>query len=374
MNHFFAILLISLITLISKAQDINFCGEEVSVDNRIVIKKLSTIIYDNMRHNNRLIYFRDKANLYFPEIEPILIEEDVPLDLRFIPLIESAFNKNAVSSKQAVGYWQFLDGTAKDYGLRVDRYVDERRNLKKATIAACKYLKSLYSELGSWTLAAAAYNFGLGNIKKSLGNQKTVNYYDLKLNSETGMYVYKILALKELFVYPESYSSFLNPKTFQFLVNSAPKEKLKDEIVDYQFKVKKSDIAKFEIINSYDFQEDSIVVANLTKREIISLKGYFLNTVEIKEGDELQVGLVNKSNLHRKILVAKVDKIHFDTNTLSISVPFELENGEKTTLKIIDLDDNPLKFSLKKINKKIILTEGYVVKLTELRKADQIVP
>ena len=139
-------------------------------------------------------------------IEPILAKHRIPNDFKYLPLIESDLKADAVSVKGATGYWQFMDETAKDMNLRIDSGHDERMDLAKSTEAASRYLKSLYKRLGSWTLAAAAYNGGMGMIEKKIVRQATRSYYDMTMNEETGHYLYRMLAMKELMQNPGRYA------------------------------------------------------------------------------------------------------------------------------------------------------------------------
>ena len=128
-------------------------------------------------------------------------------------MIESGLS-NAVSPSGAVGFWQFLKGTAKDYGLEVDKDVDERYHVQKSTEAACRYFRDSYQKFGDWTLVAAAYNAGKRRITESLEEQAEDSYYDLLLSEETGRYVFRILALKTIFDNPTQYGFFLREKDF----------------------------------------------------------------------------------------------------------------------------------------------------------------
>lgn len=119
-------------------------------------------------------------------------------------VIESALT-NAVSSAGARGVWQFMPETAKEKGMEVNDYVDERYHLEKSTEAACRYLLTAKEKFGSWTLAAASYNGGMNGINRQLESQKVSNYYDLLLTEETSRYVFRILALKEIMKNPSKY-------------------------------------------------------------------------------------------------------------------------------------------------------------------------
>lgn len=149
-----------------------------------------------MRHVNAL---KQRSAPYLAVIEPILAKHNVPNDFKFLPLIESNWKADAVSTAGAVGYWQFMDDTARDMGLKIDEPTDERKDLRKSTEAAAKYIRFLYKKLGSWTLVAAAYNGGVGMIQNKVRKAGHRDYYALTLNEETGYYLYRALAMKELF-------------------------------------------------------------------------------------------------------------------------------------------------------------------------------
>src|SRR5690606_24311179 len=107
------------------------------------------------------------------------------------------------SHRGASGYWQFMPATAKSFGLRVDNAVDERKDIEKSTVAAAKYIKALYREVNSWTLVAAAFNIGEGNLLRAINRQQEDNYFRLKLNKETGSYVYELFSVKEIIEHPK---------------------------------------------------------------------------------------------------------------------------------------------------------------------------
>ena len=145
-----------------------------------------------------------KAAIWFPVIVPILSAYGIPEDFKYMPLVESGM-KAGISPKGAAGFWQFMPQTARDFGLRVDGDIDDRNNMRKSTIAAAKYIKSLYREFDSWTLAAAAYNIGEGSLKRQINRQNQDNYFKMKLNRETASYVYKLISMKEIIENPTRY-------------------------------------------------------------------------------------------------------------------------------------------------------------------------
>ena len=145
-----------------------------------------------------------RSHKYFPIIEPILAKKNVPDDFKYLAVAESGL-QNIVSPAGATGFWQIMKHTGKEYGLRVNSNVDERYHLEKSTEVACRYLKKYKEKYGSWTLAAAAYNAGPGSINKYMNIQQVDDYYDLLLGEETGRYVFRIMAIKEILCNPDKY-------------------------------------------------------------------------------------------------------------------------------------------------------------------------
>ena len=143
--------------------------------------------------------YGERAGRYAPIMGKILEDNDLPRDLIFLAMAESGFQNNAKSWARAVGPWQFMSYTGRKYGLKINWYIDERRDPIKATIAAGKYLKDLYEIFGAWELAAAAYNAGEGKVGRAIRRYKTENFWKLRkrryLKSETRNYVPKIMAL-----------------------------------------------------------------------------------------------------------------------------------------------------------------------------------
>jgi len=183
-------------------------GERVPMEIYHVHERFVRELLVNVYWQSNIILLIKRANRYFPVIEPILEEMGVPDDLKFLALAESAFT-SGVSPAGARGFWQFLRGTAVDMGLEVNNYVDERYHLEKATRAAARYMRANYKRFGSWTLAAAAYNTGQGNIRRHIQNQQTQDYYNMHLPEETRRYVFRILALKTILENPMAYGIIL---------------------------------------------------------------------------------------------------------------------------------------------------------------------
>lgn len=195
----------------SPPQSIDFAGEEVPLNEPEVAERLDRELHANTYfHSNTILYFK-KANRWFPVIEPILKKNNIPDDFKYLALIESGL-QNVVSPAGATGFWQFLKTTGKEYGLEINEEVDERYHVEKATEAACHYLKDAYDIYGSWSLVAASYNTGKSRVSKELERQKASTYYDLLLSQETERYVFRILAVKEIFNHPEQYGFHIRKK------------------------------------------------------------------------------------------------------------------------------------------------------------------
>ncbi|WP_159949311.1 lytic transglycosylase domain-containing protein [Polaribacter septentrionalilitoris] len=161
-----------------------------------------------------------KAKYYFPMFEQYLDQYDIPLEMKYLAIVESALKPRAKSRVGASGLWQFMYGTGKQFDLKVSSYVDERYNPLKATVAACKYLSQLYKIFGDWDLALAAYNSGPGNVTKAIkrsGGYK--NYWNIRpyLPRETAGYVPAFYATMYIFEYADEHKIYSEaPKLFNF--------------------------------------------------------------------------------------------------------------------------------------------------------------
>lgn len=183
---------------------LDFCGEAVPLDRFYVRESLEReIIVNSYRHSNTILLLK-RTTRWFPVIEPILRKNNLPEDFKYLAMIESDLT-NVVSPSKAVGFWQFLEGTGKQYGLEIYKEVDMRYNQELETQIACDFLKDLYAKFGSWTLSAAAYNCGGGKMSRSIEEQHVSSYYDLLLPAETERYIYRILAFKLITQNPEKY-------------------------------------------------------------------------------------------------------------------------------------------------------------------------
>ena len=196
---------------ILQPQGLSFAGEEIPINSPEIWERVDKELLKNTYWQSNTMLFFKKANKYFPIIEPILKKNNIPDDFKYLALIESGLD-NVVSPAGAAGFWQILKGTAREHGLEVNSAIDERYNLEKSTQVACEYLNDAYDKFGSWTMAAASYNMGKNGARRRIAEQGTNNYYNLHLNSETGRYVFRIIAVKDIMKNPKKYGFMFRVK------------------------------------------------------------------------------------------------------------------------------------------------------------------
>jgi len=196
---------------LSSPEGLTFADEEIPLHILDVREKLDQELLVNTYWQSQTLLFQKRANRWFPVIEPILKEHGVPDDFKYLAVIESGL-MDVVSPAGATGFWQFMRETGRDYGLEINNEVDERYHIEKATAAACEYLKDAHEKYGSWSMAAASYNMGMAGLNNQVKRQDVDNYYDLLLNIETGRYMYRILAVKEILSKPAQYGFHFRPQ------------------------------------------------------------------------------------------------------------------------------------------------------------------
>jgi len=189
-------------------KDYNFAGEALNMQDFDIRERLDRELMSNAyRHSSTLLAIK-RAHRYFPEIERIFAEMGIPDDLKYVAVAESDLS-NATSPAGAKGVWQFMKGTARDYGMYVGEEVDERYHVEKATRAAATYLQKLYNKYGSWTSAAACYNMGQTRFGKEYTRQRATSYFDMNLSEETMRYIFRIVAIKDVLSNPENYGFYI---------------------------------------------------------------------------------------------------------------------------------------------------------------------
>ncbi len=201
------------------SSDLNLAGERVPLEKPDIKERMDRELLVNTYWQSNGLLLIKRANKYFPILEPLLQKYGLPDDFKYLAVAESALI-DETSSAGAAGMWHFMKATGKEYGLEINRNVDERYNIEKATKVAAEYLKKSKERLGSWTLAAAAYNAGNYGVEKRLKTQGVTSYYDALLPDETERYVFRIIALKEVLSNPKAYGFifdendlYTNPKT-----------------------------------------------------------------------------------------------------------------------------------------------------------------
>lgn len=186
-------------------RSVTFAGQTIDLDRvdmyERLDRELTSMAYT---HGNTLLLIK-RANKFFPLLEPILKRNGVPEDLLYLACIESMLNQRAYSPAKAAGIWQFIPSTARQYGLEVNEWVDERYNIAKETEAACRYLKKAHGMYGNWETAAASYNGGTNRITTELETQLASSAFDLYLVEETSRYMFRILATKLIMENPVKY-------------------------------------------------------------------------------------------------------------------------------------------------------------------------
>lgn len=268
--------------------NIEFAGDDIELrrfDRRERIdREMMAFTY---MHSSTLQMLK-RANRFFPVVEPILKENGIPDDLKYLMVIESNVDPTARSGAGAAGLWQFMPATAKEYGLEVNSSVDERYNIEKATAAACRYLKKAYDKYGDWASVAASYNAGQGRITSQLSRQNVTNSLDLHLVEETARYVYRILAAKALFSNPAEYGFRLRDSDLYPEIESK-KITVTTGIPDLSAWANEQGInlAILKIMNPW--LRDTSLVNNSGKEYVITVpteKGIYYNPAETKAHDK----------------------------------------------------------------------------------------
>ncbi|MFA6262309.1 MAG: transglycosylase SLT domain-containing protein [Bacteroidia bacterium] len=271
---------------------VSFAGESISLEDPDNLERYDKELLTNIYWQSQTLLFIKRAHKYFPVIEKILREQNIPDDFKYLAVAESGLQYAVVSPSNATGVWQFLDGTGKRYGLTINEEVDERYHLEKATLAACAYFREAYNEFNSWALVAASYNMGIVGVRKQLEMQQTSSFHNLYLNSETSRYLFRIIALKNILNKPEQ---------FGFHVPVAQHYKMPESIVVH---VNSSlpDLAVFANQNNSGYRWLKLLNPWLRK-----------NTLTIKDGRDYYIRLPKQSSL----LSGFRDKIVGDTIELA---------------------------------------------------------
>ncbi|MGK0357995.1 MAG: membrane-bound lytic murein transglycosylase D [Bradymonadia bacterium] len=175
---------------------VKFCGEQINVKDPWIRERLEKEFILILGDRAQVLLWTKRARHVFPVIEAQAAKLETCADLKYVAVIESGLRPAETSHASAKGWWQFMSGTARQYGLDVDRAWDERTDLSLSTKAGLKYLASLRKRFGSWSLAMAAYNTGPGRLRRARAQQKRKDYWRLDLYTEAERYVPRIIAAK----------------------------------------------------------------------------------------------------------------------------------------------------------------------------------
>jgi len=203
-----------LISSLRLSTPITFCGEKVPIEIQDIRERLEKELLLSLWDRPQVILWLKRSSRYLPIIETMLKKNKLPEDLKYIVIVESALRPHVSSKRGAIGFWQFVRQTGIKYGLTINEYIDERRNLPASTQAAIRYFEQLYQQFGSWTLAAAAYNMGEEGLMAEILEQKTDLYYHLYLPIETQRFIFRVIAVKQIFCNKEKYGFFLSEQDY----------------------------------------------------------------------------------------------------------------------------------------------------------------
>jgi len=226
---------------------IEFAGEQVPLEDPDVRERLDRELHVNTFWHSNTIFLLKRGHRWLSDIKRIISGYGIPADIQYLAVIESDL-LNVVSPSNAVGFWQLLKDTAIEYGLEVNKEVDERYDPLKSTEAACKYLVKAHGKFGNWTNAAASYNIGMRGLQKGFDKQGVTSYYDLLLGEETKRYVFRAIAVKSIFEHPGDYGFLLDEHSLY------EKEKMEVVVIDHS------------ISNLADFAADQRINYKILKR------------------------------------------------------------------------------------------------------------
>ncbi len=191
-----------------------FCGDTLNTDNIIIRERLEREFYLLLNEQAQIQLYLKRSARYLPMIEKYLKEAQLPDDLKYIAVHESALLPHVRSRANAVGLWQFMRATGRLYDLKINSDIDERREVERATAAAMWMFRDLKNILGDWPLVLASYNAGLGRVTQAMARQRTRSFFELSLAEETERYFFKIVAAQIVLSQPEKYGFYVENNDF----------------------------------------------------------------------------------------------------------------------------------------------------------------
>jgi len=218
---------------------VSFAGERMPLENIDTRESLEReIIITAYRHSSTIMIIK-RAPRYFPVIEKILKEYNIPDDFKYLAVAESDLS-NLISPAGATGFWQIMAETGKEQGMEINTEIDERYNIERSTKFACEYFLKSYAKYGNWTLTAASYNGGRNGLDDQIEIQHEKNYYDLLLNEETARYIFRAVAYKLIIANPTAYGFDLTDKEL-YPVMKFSEVKVDTAVKDFSMFAKKFD-------------------------------------------------------------------------------------------------------------------------------------
>jgi membrane-bound lytic murein transglycosylase D len=203
-----------LISSLRVSAPLFFCGEKVPIEIQDIKERLEKELLLTLWDRPQVILWLKRSGRYMPIIEKLLRENNMPDDLKYLAIAESALRPHVSSEKGAIGFWQFIKETGLKYGLIINEHIDERRNVISSTRAAIRYFEDLHDKFGSWTLAAAAYNMGDAGLEVQMQEQEEDDYFHLYLPIETQRFVFRVISAKLICSNPEQYGFYLSDEDY----------------------------------------------------------------------------------------------------------------------------------------------------------------
>ncbi len=199
----------SLPAVLRNISAMNFCGEQIPIETQAVRERIEKELMISLWDRPQAVLWLKRSTRYLPIIEKILQKYKLPDDLKYVAIAESALRPHVGSPKGAIGFWQFMADTGRKYGLTINQFNDDRRNVFLATHAAAKYFKDLKDKLKTWSLAAAAFNMGEQGLLAEIMEQDVQDYWRLYLPLETQRYLPRILSVKMIMTTPAKFGFVL---------------------------------------------------------------------------------------------------------------------------------------------------------------------
>ncbi|SFH30480.1 lytic transglycosylase domain-containing protein [Pedobacter insulae] len=303
------------------------------------IQKTVPLPYNEYVQNFITIYSKRKdmmgkmlglSSYYFPIFEKALIAYNIPVEIKYLPIIESSMNPHAVSRVGATGLWQFMFGTAKGYGLNIDNFVDERKDPIQASYAAAAYFRDAYDELGDWLLAIAAYNCGMGNVNRAIAKADSRDFWEIRryLPKETRDYVPAFIASLYVMKYAKSHD----------IVAQASKMHQKTDTIHVNHFVSLTDLSK-----ALELEDEVLLSLNPSyKKKIVNgtedlPKRIVLPSVNPNKYEQLYDVLNSEFETSRKVILASTDDVRELRKKTSVKVSYHKVRSGQNLGSIADI-------------------------------------